>query len=469
MNATPVTHITADIDRTIWTLITAEREKIAPLIPHLDANDFTGEAKHVAHWVIQWLKDHKTTPGFSEIAHRADTFRGEVEGTDKVKRADRIEDYLRHLVDNYDGRPLNHDRSITVAMETINGRRLQKVLDRAEQLREAGNIALAAKTVEDYQRVGIIRPEWLNPNDRSSWDFLQEKSDPLFTFSGDLGKFFGDTLKRRRLISLMGPEKRGKSFWLLEFAMQAFKQGLRVAFVSVGDMDEQDMMERWGSMLTGLPLEDSTVQIPGGIEVTVGKSGEQSHPVAVANVRKRGFTVSDVRKAQKKIEKSHGVKNPRDSLTRFYTYPMHSMSASGISEMLSSESHGGWDVDVVVIDYADILEMPSGKDEREQINKTWMELRKMSQVLDACVITATQSDAQSYSAETLGMQHFTNDKRKLSHVFGMVGLNQTADEKQDDVMRLNWIVRRKGRADTEKCVHVAACRGISHIAMHSKL
>ena len=63
----------------------------------------------------------------------------------------------------------------------------------------------------------------------------------------------------------------------------------------------------------------------------------------------------------------------------------------------------------------------------------------------ALVITATQSDADSYDTDLLKLSNFSEDKRKYSHVTAMFGLNQDKDgrEKKLGVLRLNELVIRK--------------------------
>lgn len=62
------------------------------------------------------------------------------------------------------------------------------------------------------------------------------------------------------------------------------------------------------------------------------------------------------------------------------------------------------------------------------------------------VITATQSDADSYDTDLLKLSNFSEDKRKYSHVTAMFGLNQDKDgrEKKLGVLRLNELVIREG-------------------------
>ena len=116
--------------------------------------------------------------------------------------------------------------------------------------------------------------------------------------------------------------------------------------------------------------------------------------------------------------------------------------------------------DVIIIDYADILapEPNTGQlNIRDQINSTWKALRRLSQEKHCLVIAPTQADAASYNQTLLDLRNFSEDKRKLSHVTGMLGLNQTKEEKGRGIMRLNWIVLREDNFQTDRCLYVGQC------------
>jgi replicative DNA helicase len=128
----------------------------------------------------------------------------------------------------------------------------------------------------------------------------------------------------------------------------------------------------------------------------------------------------------------------------------------------------GWVPDVVVIDYADILAPMHSTDEgREQINKTWKAMRALSQSGHALVATATQSSAKGYSANILTRKEFSDDKRKMAHVTAMIGINISEEEKENGLMRLNYIVLRDDEFVSTKCIHVASAIDLMNPAVKS--
>jgi hypothetical protein len=83
------------------------------------------------------------------------------------------------------------------------------------------------------------------------------------------------------------------------------------------------------------------------------------------------------------------------------------------------------------------------------------------------VVTATQTDADSYDAKVLKRGNFSEDKRKYAHVTGMVGINQTDREKAEGLYRLNWVVLRELEFSESKCVWTAGCLAIGNPAIVS--
>ncbi len=176
----------------------------------------------------------------------------------------------------------------------------------------------------------------------------------------------------------------------------------------------------------------------------------------------------DWRTAVRAAERVMRRTKSKKSFLRLSCHPNSTLSITGMRAILATWEREDWSPDVIVIDYADILAPPVGEtDIREKINTNWKQMRAMSQSLHCLVVTASQTDARSYDATTIGRSHFSEDKRKLAHVTGMLGINTTPEEKIDGVQRLNWVVLREGEYSEGQCVHVAGCLAIANPAIRS--
>jgi hypothetical protein len=140
------------------------------------------------------------------------------------------------------------------------------------------------------------------------------------------------------------------------------------------------------------------------------------------------------------------------------TYPNETLTFQEINTLLDSwEKQEGFVPDVIIIDYLDIMAPDAdskGIDHRNQENKKWQRGRRLSQQKHCLVLTATQSDADSYTRDLLTMKNFSEDKRKYAHVTAMYGLNQNDVEKRLGIMRINEIVVREGDFDSTNSVRV---------------
>jgi len=166
----------------------------------------------------------------------------------------------------------------------------------------------------------------------------------------------------------------------------------------------------------------------------------------------------DVKQA-KKVFRDFFVRPNRNILLS--THPNRTLSVEKIESLLNE-----WEIsmdffpDIIVIDYADLLVTNKKIDPRHQQNDIWSGLRKMSQTMrggkQPLVITATLADAGSYKKGLLGLENFSEDKRKYAHVTAMFGMNQDpfGREEKIGILRLNDLVIREGERDMNKVVHI---------------
>lgn len=331
---------------------------------------------------------------------------------------------------------------------------------------------------------------------------FQRRLDPLITFPRALGEFWNHQFVREGLVALLAPEKRGKSFFLMDIAMRALRKGRKVAMFQAGDMSEEEMIRRMGIYLTGRSdMEKHCKQkLMPVLDCQLNQIDECNHPDRECNtgilnefklnnlVRKAATLLntnidyepcrncSNIKgapwykvvkeqdpltwKAAYKAFKKHRAKYKKGSF-RLSTHANETLSVTDIRNLLELwKQENGFVPDVIVIDYADIMcACPDIKrvDFRHQQNRIWQRLRALSQQLKCLVVTATQADARSYQQKTLNLTNFSEDKRKLAHVTAMFGLNQTSTEKKAGIMRINELVVRDDSFDVKRCVSILQC------------
>jgi hypothetical protein len=416
----------------------------------------SADARRIAAWCLEHLRKHRDAPGGAIQTWHAAWVQNDKPDPSEAESALAL---IETLTPQPDAPPINSPLLISEFTKYLNVRN-------ADRLRESLALAVSASAdteiadlIANYRaiEVGGGMGFTISGHDLADRVFA-EGSERLITYPGAMGEFFRDALCRDALIGLQAPEKRAKTFWCLELAFRALRGRLRVAFFEVGDLSERQIALRMYGRMAELPRRGGIIRWPTSIEVVRGGDGADEPRVDFEDKQLEGLTKDSAYRGAKRFWRHVGI-DP-DSLM-VYACPSGTVNVGGIERVLDRwKVERNFDPDITVIDYADILapEAHATKmDGRDQINQTWLALRRLSSARHQLVIVPTQASAASYTAKTQSMRHFSNDKRKHAHVTGMIGINQTPDEKAIGVQRLNWIVLREDEFHTERCVYVAQC------------
>jgi len=421
----------------------------------------TEYSRLVSAWCVNYWKRYKEAPG-KNIQTIYESWANEETRDESVVRL--IEALLGELSDESD-----HDGTINVPHLVdelgvyLCGRQLSRLNDNLSAYVLRGDQAAALREVQEFRAIELGQGAGFDPlTDRTIWArAFDQPADPLIKFPGDAGRFLNPALTRDALIGIQGPEKRGKTFWCVEFAYRALRNQCTVAFFEVGDLSEGQILLRLGVRLAGLPMHSNQVgEIRVPTSISVDRSDEEPKVTTEWQTMNcdRVVTRRAAIQAARKFRRSCGIGDERHRLM-ISVHPNTSINVMAIEGILQRWRYERDFVpDVVIIDYADILAPElDRKDFRHQTNDTWKALRRLSQEWHCLVIAPTQASTASYDAEVQTMRHFSEDKRKLAHVTGMMGLNQTDDEKRRGLMRLNWVVLREAEFMTKRCLYVGQC------------
>jgi hypothetical protein len=419
----------------------------------------------IGHWCVNYYNKYNKAPNKS-----IETIFDQWAADDSHDKAtvELIERFLSGLSEEYTkkGRQkINPDHLVDVASDLFNKVRLRQLVEEVQGEVDAGAVKKALDKITNYRKfeIGIGSAVDVLSDFGVLKSAFDQRGEVLVTYPGAAGEFFGESLERDGLLAFMAGEKVGKTFWLVDLAWRAMLQGRRVAFFEVGDMSERQLLLRFGTRAAKHPSRKKSLTF---------KYPTRMDPDDPPKVHHKVMTFSDVLdfETTKTALVKLGERLGDTTLLRQSTHANDTITVNGIRSILDDWNRGtqAWSPDVVVIDYADLIAPVNGTAEtRDQINKTWKGMRALSQELHVLVATATQAKAESYKAETLSKSHFSDDKRKLAHATAIVGLNQTPTEKENGVMRLNWIVLREDDFSIEKCVHVAGCLAVANPCIHS--
>lgn len=410
-------------------------------------------ANLVGTWCVDFSKKHSKAPG-ANIRDLFEHWANHTSSEEETVKA--VEEFLVALSDTATEEETHH--ILDLASNYFNKVRMKTEIDQASIELERGFLEDAQNRLANLHKVELGVGSFVSPGiDYEVWQqaFEQETRRSLVTYPGAVGEFFSDSFVREEFYSFMGPDKTGKTTFLLDFAYRALRNRNKVVFFDSGDSSQDDVMVRLASRVTGCPEFEMECTLPTGW--------------------KEGRPETEVRMLPP-VNPSEGFKrlvraSRFPGAFRLSCHPNSSLSVSGIDSILADWERDGWRPDVVVIDYADIL-APSGSshDPLEQIDETWKQMRRLSQSRHCLVMTATQSNAAAYGKEKafLGRQHFSGRKTKLAHVNGMIGINVSEEERREHTARLNWVVRRKMRnRNRSNHVQVVGCFDIENPIIQS--
>lgn len=344
-----------------------------------------------------------------------------------------------------------------------------------------GNVLDAEITLANFSGISRPKGEWKNPivDEELIKGAFEELTDPLFKLPSALGEMINPQLTRGSFIALLGREKIGKSFWLMELAMRALRGRCNVAFFELGDSMEKQWTARLHSYLSSRPSprfiknakeirfpvldcdynQDSSCRRPERREDRACSACKYIKPkVRYEQKLVEPITYQEAIKTGQRFYRTLRGKHFRCSFHLTETFKI-----SDIDRQLEAwKNTDGFVPDVVVIDYIDISAAEDKrKDERGQHNDRWVAARHLSQKWKVLLFTASQADADSYVREVLTMRNFSGDKRKHGHVTAEYALNQTKEERADGLLRVNEIVVRDGGLTVSNQVVVGECRQIS--------
>ena len=461
-----VTSRTGSRERQVLTGMIVDRTILARIVPKWDGKLFASDWSNiVGKWCVDFFKKFGIAPG-KEIEGIFEQW----EETCKDKESVALVDgFISSLSKEYElaKENLNRDLILDYAGELFTKVRARRQAEEALELLDNGDVTKAVDLLQRPQKVDVGVGNYIDvfQDVEAIRKAFEQVNDPVITYPGPAGQFFGNALERDALVAFLAPEKRGKTFWLLDAAYRAMLQRKRVAFFEVGDMTEAQIMRRFMTRAAKRPLGARTIQYPKVLKSAEDKSGK---PEILLEERHYDKPL-DWKIAKEACDKvmQQDVKSKK-SYFRLSVHPNNSITALGIKTIVDDWANDGFNPDVIVIDYADLLAPINGTAEtRDQINATWKSLRALSQINHCLVLTATQANAASYSADIIDMSNFSEDKRKFAHVTGMIGINQTYEEKKNGIQRLNWIVRREEESYDKDCLYVAGCLALANTCIRS--
>lgn len=452
----------------------------------------------IARWAFSYYEKYGEAPN----RHIEDVYMRELQaGNLEKSEAEYMERVLSRISDEYErGEQFNAQYLFDRATEYFRTREWTRHNESVQDLIDRGELVAAAAERNSFKPLSWVTSRGIDVGSEEGLKRLagafSATVQPVLKFPGALGVMLNPHLIRGGFVGLMGPEKRGKTFWLLEIAMRGLRQKANVAFFQAGDSTEGQFLRRIGIHIAGRsdqeiyckahwrPIGDCVFN-----QIDRCDRNDRNCDHGVFDASAEEYKSDRVRfstyDALTKAAEGHSDYRPCDSASctkrwpcvwlveepavqpltggaavraakRFFdrhrrrfklaTYPSGTLTVDEMESCLDEwERQDDFVADIIVSDYADIMDAQVA-DFRHKQDAIWRGQRGLSQKKHALVVTATQADAASYRANSLTLSNFSEDKRKYAHVTAMFGLNQSPDgrERQLGIMRINELVIREG-------------------------
>lgn len=456
-------------------------------------------ARRISEWCWEYFKKYREAPLENiEMIYMRKLKRNRI---NKDEAEEFETDILPSLSDEYAKKGINITYLLEETKSYFKERKMILHNERLEYLLSKGEVEEAQKEIENFKIINDTDSDDENDIDLSDEKVLNEIESAFDTtyqsvikFPGALGEFWNEQLVRGGFVTILSPEKRGKTYWLLEFMMRAYKQKRKVAFFQAGDMTKKQQLIRiciYLAKKSNLEKYCGIQYIP-VIDCVKNQSDHCDKKIRECNFGVFDMPEDEIREKITKKELIEALKanptykpcyncpewsrnrwgtvwlqerNIKSALTiveakklvnkyfiqnkqsiKLSTYVNGTLTINKIRNKLKKWKEQGFVPDVILIDYGELLEVEKLLDERSKQNQIWKGLRALSQEDEWLVIVPTQSDAASYKKNRLELDNFSEDKRKYAHVTAMYGLNQDpfGREKELGIMRINRIVIREG-------------------------
>jgi hypothetical protein len=461
--------INRDLEKQILISLITSPSVLKEVAPIFDPNLFRLElSRKVGWWIKNYYDVYRTSPGRDIQAIYT-----QEKGNLQEEVAEQASEFLAALSEEFEQAPPNEAFMLDETRDFFKKAKLEQISINIQAMVEKNsNLPDIEAVLASYNKQMAEVARWVDPFDSEYiHSVFEENENVLFELPGKLGTFLGP-IEREFLVGIMGPMKRGKTWWLMEFALHAISHRRRVAYISL-EMSDKKCSQRFYQRLTATTKEEEERETTYSLldckfnQINQCNRAERLcriampqkdapnpayQPCAVCSGVNEDYQVayystSIIRPGlsdhmTQNVVRSFMRQFGRD-MFRSISYPPFTSNLKTIQNDLEVLKADNFIPDVVIIDYADILAPETARGEvRHQIDDTWKSLKRMAAENKIAVITATQGNRASLSKDIIEQTDTSEDIRKLAHPDIFFALSQSRRERTIRALRLNILAHR---------------------------
>lgn len=330
---------------------------------------------------------------------------------------------------------------------------------------------------------------------------------PIIRLPGHVGQLLNRGLTRDALVLGVASAKIGKTATMSRITFQGGMAGLHGLYVTIGDDKVPRIRRRLYSCFSGRPVGGEW-ENPGAVPLVVCKRGAKGECKMSCGTCLSPFPNDKVfaetepeellakypdfkpcRECWHDGKADHKDFEPMIWWTHDETQPMTPAEADQETQAMGSmfregdiqiafrpkgkltteeledimdakADESGRPYDFVTIDYPDMMKLPKGREDHEQMRAVWEELRNISTERDMLILAVTQANRSGGIIETQTMETVGRTKTAIDNCTMAFSLNQTAGERSMGVMRVSVMAAREFKFAPE---HQAMCCSWLHV------
>ena len=243
---------------------------------------------------------------------------------------------------------------------------------------------------------------------------------------------------RKKLHLFMAKQNAGKSWWLVNAGLYALLYNRAKVLHITLEMSQERVTKRYVQALYGVANTDEQMS-----SVSLDKESAPGFSISPEKISPpQTFRSEDVvKKIQKRARRYQG----RLNRLLVKEFPTRSLTVEGLNSYLEVlDRVNGFVPDVVVLDYADILQN-TNRDYRIGLRILYEELRGLAMSRNCALVTATQTNRDAARAALVTESYVGEDYSKLQTADIVISYSQTREEQKFGVARLHVVKSRNSQ------------------------
>jgi replicative DNA helicase len=429
------------LQENILTLLVFNEEVIDIVINNVTVDLFSGAPyRAIAEQAINYYREFKKPIG----EHLSDTLEHILTGSD-VDKATLYKTILINLFKSKDS--VNQEYVVQTLTSFLRQQNLIKVIKKAADLTLNGHLEDAEAEITSFNSNVELEAfdTGVNFEDLSTLKFFnKEKVVQEFSSGVEMLDKLGAYPGRKKLYTLMGYTKQGKSWFCVQLGKEAALRGQKVLHVTL-EMSEEEVEERYLMAFLAMSQEDVIMQLP------FFKRDEDGNCIGVDDrtiTSKISIDQKDINDVvTKKLKAIGGLP------LRVKAFPQASLTIPKLKGFIETLIYNNFTPDIIIIDSPDLMDI-SPKNFRMELMAINKQLKGISQEYNLAMVVLYQTNKEGKHKIWIDEGSAAEDFSiaKISDI--LVTLNRSKWEIQKNLARLLIALQRGKSSKVDKVMIV---------------